>query len=133
MANKAIRAVVCKPIVKGEQCFQMLEPLACVLDQDTTPYVGPWLPVQAGSSLQLTVTVIKLEGTLLVHLETSRNRGEASQVLGAFPGFSRSGTADLFVVSDAFVRVVATPGTGPRQKATWKVSGKAFVPYAPAI
>jgi hypothetical protein len=44
MSNTIVQPVVCKPVVKGQQCFQMLEPLAGVTEQDATPFVGPWVP-----------------------------------------------------------------------------------------
>jgi len=130
--NKVLTPVVCKPIVKGQQCFQMLDPLAAMVEQDATPFVGPWHAVQPGSVLQLTLTLSALTGTLAVHLETARTKGAPSRVLGVFQTSYAQATAELMVVTDALVRVVATPGTAPGQLASWNVSGKGFVPFAPA-
>jgi hypothetical protein len=132
MSKKIVPPVVCKPVVKGQHCFQMLEPLAGVSEQDTTPFVGPWMPVQPGSSLQLTLAITAITGTLVVHLETVANMTGRPRVLNAFEATNAVGSVDAFTVSDAFVRVIATPGTGAGQSASWTVSGKGFVPFAPA-
>jgi hypothetical protein len=132
MSNQLVPPVVCKPIVKGQQCYQMLEPLAAVTEQDATPFVGPWIPVQPGSAAQLTLEVDAISGTLLVHLETVGDVSRSPRVLGAFRAMNEVGSVDMIAVSDAFVRVLATPGTGKGQTASWSVRGKGFVPYAPA-
>jgi hypothetical protein len=131
-SNQIVPPVVCKPIVKGQQCFQMLEPLAAVTEQDATPFQGPWIPVQPGSALQLTLEVAALSGTLFVHLETVGDVTDPPRILGAFRAMNEVGSVDMLAVSDAFVRVLATPGTGEGQTASWRVRGKGYVPYAPA-
>src|SRR5271165_2587728 len=107
MSFKIVPPVVCKPVVKGQQCYQMLEPLAAVLEQDATPFVGPWMPVQPGSALQLTLSIGAIKGTLLVHLETVADVSRTPRILGAFEATNAVGDVNTLAVSDAFVRVVA--------------------------
>jgi hypothetical protein len=133
MSNSIVPPVVCKPVVKGQQCYQVLEPLAGVLKQDATPFVGSWTAVQPGSALQLTLSIAAITGTLFVHVETVADASDPPRTLGAFDATDAVGDVSLVAVSDAFVRVVATPGTGPGQTASWTVHGKGFVPFAPAI
>lgn len=129
-SNIIVPPVVTKPIVKGHECFQVLGPLAGVTNQDATPFVGPWQRVRPGAALQLRLAITALTGTLLVHLETVADVKQPPRMLDAFEATNAIGTADLLAVSDAFVRVVATPGADAGQTASWTVSGKGFVPFA---
>ena len=133
--NQAVKPIVCKPIVKGQQNISMLTPLAGMLQQDTTPFTSPWQFIGAGSAMQLCLNVANFVGTLSVHLETVGTVGNPPRILGAFkqtPGVT--GSVELsgpMPICDDYVRVVATPGTGAGQMCTWIVTGQAIVPYAP--
>ena len=133
--NQVIKPVVCKPIVKGQQNISMLEPLAGVISQDKTPYVSNWLFIGAGSALQVSLHLANFVGTFFVFLETVGKVGNPPRYLAFFeqtPGVA--GSVELFgpmPVCDDYVRVIATPGTGPGQTCDWTVTGQAIVPFAP--
>jgi hypothetical protein len=133
--NQVLKPVVCKPIVKGQQNISMLEPLAGVISQNSTPYVSNWLFIGAGSALQLSLTLANFVGTFFVYLETVGKVGNPPRYLAFFeqtPGVA--GSVELFgpmPVCDDYVRVIATPGTGPGQTCDWTVTGQALVPFAP--
>ncbi len=134
-ANQPVKPIVCKPIVKGQQNISMLAPLAGMFQQDTIPFASPWQFIGAGSAMQVCLNVANFVGTLSVHLETVGDVTRPARILGAFkqaPGVN--GTVDLIgpmPVCDDYVRVVATPGTGPGQTCDWTITGQAIVPYAP--
>jgi hypothetical protein len=133
--NQVITPVVCKPIIKGQQNISMLEPLAGVIGQDKTPYFSDWLFIGAGSALQVSLHIAKLVGTFYVFLETVGTVGNAPRFLGWFlqtPGVA--GSIELYgpmPVCDEYVRVIASPGTGPGQTCDWTITGQALVPFAP--
>lgn len=112
----------------------MLAPLAGVAGQDTQPYTSEWLPVGPGSYLQLTLTVFKLTGTLSVVLETLNDPvTDAPRFCGNFTQTNVVGSVQAGLLSDRFVRVIATPGAGVNQSADWLVEGNAFLPFAPGV
>lgn len=122
---------VCKPIPKGGRIFAMLSPLAGVTGQDALPYVSDWLPVGAGAILQLSLTIARVSGTLSVLLETLNvPETDAPRFCGSFAQLGEPGAVKATMVCDAFVRVVATPGTGAGQSADWVITGDAFLPGA---
>lgn len=133
--NFVVAPIVCKPIVKGQQYISMLEPLAGVTNQDTTPFTSPWQFIGAGSAMQVRLNLSKFMGTLSVHLETVGTVGNPPRLLGHFkqtPGMA--GSVELsgpMPVCDDYVRVVATPGKGAGQTCDWTVTGEALVPFAP--
>jgi hypothetical protein len=133
--NQVVKPVVCKPIVKGQQNIRMLEPLAGVIRQDNTPYVGDWLFIGAGSALQVSLHLANFVGTFFVFLETVGKVGNPPRYLAFFeqtPGVA--GSVELYgpmPVCDDYVRVIATPGTGVGQTCDWTITGQAIVPYAP--
>lgn len=125
---------VCKPILQGGRSFSMLAPLAGVDAQDTVPYASEWLPVGPGAYLQLTLTLTNITGTLLVHVETLNDPStDKPRFCGSFVQTNAIGSATAGMVSDSFVRVVATPGAGVNQTADWTVDGNAFLPFAPGV
>ncbi len=110
----------------------MLAPLAGVFGHDATPYTSEWLPVGAGAYLQLTLTLASLTGTLSVILETLNDpETDAPRFCGAFQQTNVVGLVRATMVSDRFVRVIATPGTGVGQSADWSIRGNAFIPFVP--
>jgi hypothetical protein len=135
LANQIVKPIVCKPIVKGQQNISMLAPLAGVTQQDSTPFTSPWQFIGAGSAMQVVLNLANFVGTLSVHLETVGDVTRPPRILGLFkqtPG--APGTVELsgaMPICDDYVRVVATPGTGPGQTCDWTISGQAIVPYAP--
>lgn len=133
--NQVLKPVVCKPIVKGQQNISMLEPLAGVLNQDKTPYVSPWLFIGAGSALQVSLHLGNFIGTFFVFLETVGKVGHPARFLAWFPQTPGvPGTVELYgpmPVCEDYVRVIATPGTGPGQTCDWTITGQALVPFAP--
>jgi hypothetical protein len=121
---------VCKPIHQGGRSFSMLAPLAGVFGQDATPYISEWLPVGPGSYLQLTFTLSSLIGTLSVILETLHDpEADAPRFCGAFLQTNVVGLVRATMVSDTFVRVIATPGAGVKQASDWTIRGNAFLPF----
>jgi hypothetical protein len=135
MSNTAVSPVVCKPIVKGQQCFSMLEPLAGVIGQDNTPYTSDWLFIGAGSYLEVKLNVANFVGTLAVAMETVQDVSDPPRLLGTFPQTPGvAGSAGLIggpPVCAKYVRVVATPGQGAGQTCDWSITGQAIVPFAP--
>jgi hypothetical protein len=121
---------VCKPTTVGGRSVSMLAPLAGVAAQDATPYVSEWLPVGPGAFLQLALNLEKLVGTLSIILETVGDPAkEKPRFCGSFAQTNTPGEVHANMMSDAYVRVVATPGTGPDQAAHWSITGNAFVPF----
>jgi len=133
--NDVVKPIVCKPIVKGQQNFSMLAPLAGVMRQDTTPYVSEWVFIGAGSTLQIVLNLEHFVGTLAVVLETVGDPLSSPRFLASFlqiPGVDgRVELVDPPPVCDDFVRVIATPGLGSGQNCDWTITGQALVPFAP--
>ena len=133
--NQVIKPVVCKPIVKGQQNISMLEPLAGVISQNSTPYVSDWLFIGAGSALQVSLHLANFVGTFFVSLETVGKVGRPPRYLSFFPQMpGGAGSIELYgpmPVCDDYVRVIATPGTGSGQTCDWTITGQALVPFAP--
>jgi hypothetical protein len=111
----------------------MLAPLAGVTAQGATPYTSDWLPVGAGAFLQLTLKIARLTGTLSVILETVGHKTDPPRFCCAFTQTNGTGTVSAAVVSDAFVRVVATPGAGVGQVADWTITGQTILSSAPSV
>ncbi|MEP7122518.1 MAG: hypothetical protein ABJE95_16470 [Byssovorax sp.] len=112
----------------------MLAPLAGVVGQDAIPYTSEWLPVGPGSYLQLTLTLTKITGTLSVVLETLNDPAtDSPRFCGNFTQTNVVGSVQAGLLSDSFVRVIATPGAGVGQLADWLIEGNAFLPFAPGV
>ena len=125
---------VCKPILQGGRSFSMLAPLAGVVGQDAIPYTSEWLPMGPGSYLQLMLTVTKLTGTLSVIVETVNDPVmDSPRFCGNFTQTNVVGSVQAGMLSDSFVRIIATPGAGPNQIADWLIEGNAFLPFAPGV
>jgi hypothetical protein len=133
--NQVVAPILCKPIVKGQQYLSMLAPLAGVTLQNKEPYTSDWLFLGAGSVLNIRLNLANFVGTLFVFLETVGDVNNPPRILGFFfqvPGMT--GSLEIvgpMPVCDNYVRVVATPGTGPGQTCDWTITGEAIVPYAP--
>jgi hypothetical protein len=133
-ATKVADPRVCKPIIQGGRSYCMLAPLAGVTAQRATPYTSEWLPVGAGAFLQLTLSITRLAGTLSVMLETVGDPDkDPPRFCGTFPQANAAGTVKTTMVSDAFVRVVATPGAATDQAADWTITGDAILSGAPGM
>ena len=125
---------VCKPIIQGGKSYSMLAPLAGVTAQGATPYVSEWLPIGSGAFLRLALSVTRLTGTLSVMLETVGDPDvDPPGFCGAFLQTGVDGTVNATMTCDAFVRVVATPGTGAGQFADWTLTGEAILSGAPGM
>ncbi len=134
MSTTVMMPRVCKPLLQGGRYFSMLTPLAGVVGQDAMPYTSEWLPVGAGAYLQLTLTITSLTGTLSVVLETVNDPvADKPRFCGNFTQNNAVGAVQAGMLSDSFVRVVATPGAGLNQAADWSVDGNAFLPFAPGV
>jgi hypothetical protein len=134
MAGTPTNPAQSKPIVKGNQAFTNLSPMAGMTQQDTSPYQSPWLQVPEGTVLVLVAAISALTGLLLIEVETASSATPADsdiRPLGSFPCPSAPGSIErLFGPSDSWVRVSATPGIGGAQVASWNVNGRAFFDYA---
>jgi hypothetical protein len=125
---------ICRPILQGGKSYAMLAPLAGVTGQDAKPYTSDWLPVGAAAFLQIALSISRLTGTLSVILETVGDPDtDPPRFCGAFPQTNVVGTVKATMMSDAFVRVVATPGAGAGQSADWSITGDAILSGAPGM
>ena len=129
--------VVCPQVIQKGQAFVPLQPLCGANLQTTGVQTSRWIALPAGSYLQLTLTVAALVGTLAVYLETcnqvdrSGAAVDSPRFLGAFkqtPGAAMPSAVQMEGEGrcDNFVRVIARPGAGPGQTATWSITGRAI-------
>jgi hypothetical protein len=133
MAGTPLTAGVCNIIIKSQQAAAALAPLAGVTAQDATPYTSAWMPVPAACCLQLALNLVSLVGNIGFVLETVANQTDPPRFLQSClqPGAAPATVNFMTGPTDNFVRVIATPGTGGGQLATWSITGKAIAaPFA---
>ncbi len=132
-----IQPVIGPQVVQKGQAFIPLAPLFGANLQGTEIQTSRWIDLPLGSHLDLTLHVTALVGTMAVYLETCNELDkcgaavDSPRVLGAFeqtPGASLPSKARMHGQSacDRFVRVIARPGAGQGQTATWRITGKAI-------
>jgi hypothetical protein len=130
--------------VRNGQCGSYMTPLVGIT-QDNTAYVSPWLPVTPGTSLDASLNITELTGTLSVIIETANavpdhgskvpSKAPTPRFLGSFPQINAPGSVQLDCngVTGSYIRIIATPGQAAGQTASWNITGEAIVPYTPLV
>ncbi len=138
MTTTLTPAIQPRPTTKNQVTAMAGSPFAGQIGAGTTPYTSPWIVVPTGSLLRLALLLANLTGTCDVSLETIHNPDNPAAQPRAMPGGpfripgSGGATEATFGPSDAYFRIVYTPGTGAGQNCDWTVSGTAHPPsYAP--
>jgi hypothetical protein len=137
MSGTTVVAQIGNPYQQGGQSFADLQPLAGVTAQDTTAFTGPWIPTIPGSKLNAVLNLASLVGTLSVIVQTAQNAvTDPPTFCAGFQQVAASGSPQVAPqvgegLTGSFVRVVATPGMGGGQAASWTITGKLVTPYAP--
>jgi hypothetical protein len=133
-----VEPVIGPQVVQKGQAFIPLAPLFGANLQGMAIQTSRWIELPLGSHLDLTLHVTNLVGTLAVYLETCNEIDkcgvavDSPRVLGAFeqtPGASLPSRARLHgqhTTCDHFIRVIARPGAGQGQAATWRITGRAI-------
>jgi hypothetical protein len=132
-----VEPVICPEVVQKGEAFIPLAPLFGANLQGTEIQTSRWIELRLGSTLDLTLHVTNLVGTLAVYLETCNEIDkcgmavDSPRVLGAFeqtPGAPLPSKARMHgqTTCDMFVRVTARPGAGQGQSATWRITGRAI-------
>jgi len=143
----AIAPKVYPRVLKNSQALVPLSPLAGDTGQGPTPSTSVWVPVPAGSILDVQLIITALApmpgGALCVHVETCSQvvagvAQDAPRFMGSFRMSPTLGVpnAQPFVgnnVCDSYIRVVATPSP-TNTNCAWTVQGNLIcAAYASAI
>jgi hypothetical protein len=121
--------------------FQPLAGFPAATPQDSTPYSSNWIQCAPGMTLELTLTVTSLVGTLDIEIQDMADPNDANEdaalLTQQFASVSNlpAPTAlapfvtKIVAPTKGYLRVVATPGkANGGQTAAWAITGQGFTP-----